>query len=122
MVLACDSRWVAAQPDLARAFVGATVRGFEFAADQPDQAAALLVAQNPGVFDGNPGLPLESQRFLASGGFLRDKDGVVGRQTLAEWQGYSGFLYTAGLLTGPDGKPLTAPPVYATLFTNDLLP
>jgi len=122
VVLACDSRWVAARPDLARAFVGATVRGFGFGADQPDQAAALLVAQNPGVFDGNPALPAESQRFLASGGFLRDEDGTVGRQTLAEWQGYSGFLYTSGLLTGPDGKPLAAPPDYATLFTNDLLP
>jgi ABC-type nitrate/sulfonate/bicarbonate transport system substrate-binding protein len=122
VVLACDSRWLAAQPDLARAFIGATVRGFQFAADQPDQAAALLVAQNPGVFDGSPQLPAASQRFLASGGYLVDKDGKVGRQTLAEWQGYSGFLYTHGLLTGPDGKPLPAPPDYGSLFTNDFLP
>jgi ABC-type nitrate/sulfonate/bicarbonate transport system substrate-binding protein len=122
VVLACDSRWLAAQPDLARAFVGATVRGFELGADDPDQAAALLVAQNPGVFDGSPQLPLASQRFLASGGFLRDKDGHVGRQTLAEWQGYSGFLYTHGLLAGPDGKPLSTAPDYAAMFTNDLLP
>ena len=57
VVLACDSRWLAAHPDLARAFIGATVRGFEFAADDPEKAAALLVAQNPGVFDGNPALP-----------------------------------------------------------------
>jgi ABC-type nitrate/sulfonate/bicarbonate transport system substrate-binding protein len=122
VVLACDSRWLAAKPDLARAFISATVRGFQFAADQPDQAAALLVAQNPGVFDGNAQLPLASQRFLASGGFLKDNDGNVGRQTLAEWQGYSGFLYTQRLLTGPDGKPLTAAPDYASLFTNDFLP
>ncbi len=57
VVLACDSRWLAAEPDLARAFVAATVRGFELAADDPDGAAALLVAQNPGVFDGNPDAP-----------------------------------------------------------------
>jgi ABC-type nitrate/sulfonate/bicarbonate transport system substrate-binding protein len=122
VVLACDSRWLAAEPELARAFVATTVRGFELAADQPDQAAALLVAQNPGVFDGNPALPGASQRFLASGGFLRDEGGVVGRQTLAKWQGYSGFLYTQGLLAGPDGKPLTSAPDYAALFTNDFLP
>ena len=36
------------------------------------------------------------------------RTGAVGRQTLAEWQGYSGFLYDQDLLTGPDGKPLTA--------------
>lgn len=122
VVLACDSRWLAAEPELARAFVAATVRGFELAADQPDQAAALLVAQNPGVFDGNPTLPGESQRFLATGGFLRDEGGVVGRQTLAKWQGYSSFLYAQGLLVGPDGKPRTAAPDYQALFTNDFLP
>jgi ABC-type nitrate/sulfonate/bicarbonate transport system substrate-binding protein len=122
VVLACDGRWLTKHPDLARAFVTATARGFAFAADQPDQAAAILVAQNPGVFDGDPKLPLESQQFLASGGYLRDKDGAVGRQTLAEWQGYSGFLYDHGLLTGSDGKALATAPDYAALFTNDYLP
>ena len=122
VVLACDGRWLAANPDLARAFVGDTVRGFELAADDPDKAASLLVAQNPGVFDGNPGLPLQSQRFLASGGYLRDANGAVGRQTLAEWEGYSGFLFDQGLLAGPDGKPLATAPDYQTLFTNDFLP
>jgi ABC-type nitrate/sulfonate/bicarbonate transport system substrate-binding protein len=122
VVLACDSRWLAAKPDLARAFVAATVRGFEVAADDPDGAAATLVSQNPGVFDGNPALPKASQEFLSKGGFLRDPQGAVGRQTLAEWQGYSGFLYEQHLLAGPDGKPLTTPPDYAALFSDDYLP
>ncbi len=122
VVLACDSRWLATHPDLARAFVGATVRGFELAADDPEKAAALLVAQNPGVFDGNPALPLESQKFLAAGGYLRDENGAVGRQTLAKWQGYSGFLFDQGLLAAPDGKPLATAPDYQALFTNEFLP
>jgi len=122
VVLACDSRWLEAEPELARAFVAATVRGFELAADDPDQAAALLMAQNPGVFDGNPVLPLESQKFLAEGGYLRDEDGAVGRQTLVKWQAYSGFLFAQGLLAGPDGKPLATAPDYQALFTNDFLP
>ncbi|MEO8571473.1 MAG: ABC transporter substrate-binding protein [Chloroflexota bacterium] len=122
VVLACDSRWLAKEPTLARAFVAATVRGFEFAADQPDQAAAMLIAQNPGVFDGNPQLPVASQEFLASRGYLRDESGKVGRQTLAKWQGYSGFLYDQKLLAGLDGKPLATAPDYQALFTNDFLP
>lgn len=122
VVLACDSRWLASHAELARAFVGATVRGFEVAADDPNGAAAILVAQNPGVFDGSPELPGASQKFLAEGGYLRDASGAVGRQTLAQWQGYSGFLFDQGLLTGRDGKTLTAAPDYATLFTNDYLP
>ena len=122
VVLACDSGWLASNPDLARAFVDATVRGFDVAATDPEDAAALLVSENPGVFDGNPELPAKSQRFLADGGFLVDETGAVGRQTLGQWQGYSGFLFDQGLLVGPDGKPLTVAPDYQALFTNDYLP
>jgi len=122
VVLACDRRWLDREPDLAKAFVSASARGFEFAADHPDDAAAILVAQNPGVFDGSPDLPAASQRFLADGGFLRDAQGAVGRQTLERWQGYSGFLFDQGLLTDAEGKPLAAPPDYAALFSNAYLP
>ena len=80
------------------------------------------MSENPGVFDGNPTLPGLSQRFLADGGYLLDESGAVGRQTLAKWQGYSGFLFDQGLLVGPDGKPLTVAPDYQALFTNDYLP
>ncbi len=122
VVLACDRRWLDREPDLAKAFVSASARGFEFAADHPDDAAAILVAQNPGVFDGSPDLPAASQRFLADGGYLRDAQGIVGRQTLERWQGYSGFLYDQGLLADANGKPLAAPPDYAGLFSNAYLP
>jgi len=122
VVLACDRRWLDNEPDLAKRFVAATARGFQLAADSPDAAAALLVAQNPGVFDANPALPKASQEFLSTGKYLVDANGTVGRQTLAEWQGYSGFLFDQHLLTGPDGKPVTTAPDYASLFTNDFLP
>ena len=122
VVLACNRDWLAAKPELARAFLATTVRGFQLAASDPDAAAALLIAQNPGVFDGNPKLPVDSQRFLASTGLLTDESGQVGRQTLAMWQGYSGFLFSQGLLTGSDGKSLKTAPDYGSLFTNDYLP
>ena len=122
VVLACDRRWLDKEPDLAKRFVAATVRGFQLADTSPDEAAARLVGQNPGVFDANPALPKASQEFLAAGNYLVDEDGAVGRQTLAEWQGYSSFLFDQHLLTGPDGKPLATAPDYASLFTNDYLP
>ena len=122
VVVACSDDWLTAHADAARRFVGATQRGYALAASDPDAASAMLIAQNPGVFDANPKLPVDSQRFLASGGYLVDASGTVGTQTLAEWTAYSKFLYDQGLLTGPDGKPLTAPPDYASLFTNEFLP
>jgi ABC-type nitrate/sulfonate/bicarbonate transport system substrate-binding protein len=122
VVLACDTRWLEAEPDAARRFVEATARGFELAALDPDAAAATLVAENPGVFDASPELPLESALFLARGDYLLDEAGRIGLQTLEQWQGYSGFLYDEGLLTGPDGEPLGSAPDYGSLFTNDFLP
>ena len=122
VLLACDARWLDSQPDVARRFVDATVRGFEVAALDPDSAAAILVSENPGVFDAAPELPLESALYLARGEYLLDDAGRFGPQTLEQWRGYSGFLYTEGLLTGPDGAPLGAPPDYGSLFTNDFLP
>lgn len=122
VVLACDRQWLERDPDAAKRFVGATVRGFELAATQPDEAAAILVSENPGVFDANPALPKASQEFLASGGYLLDANGHFGTQTLERWTGYSSFLQDQGLLVDSAGKPLPKPLDYARLFTNDYLP
>jgi ABC-type nitrate/sulfonate/bicarbonate transport system substrate-binding protein len=122
VVLACDQDWLKREPDVAKAFVGATVRGFQLAAQDPDQAAQILIEQNPGVFDSNPALPKASAEYLAQQGLLVDANGKVGTQTLAQWTGYSSFLYDQGLLVDGNGKALTAAPDYGSLFTNDFLP
>jgi len=122
VVLACSNDWLAAHPDLAKRFVGATVQGFQYAADHPADAAAILIATNPGVFDANPKLPTESAQFLATGRYYVDATGKVGSQTLEQWTGYSKFLFDQGLLAGPDGKRLASAPDYASLFTNEFLP
>jgi len=122
VVLVCNDGWLATHGDAARRFLAATVRGFELAASDPVMATGLLVAANPGVFDGNPKLPLDSARFLAERRLYLDVSGAVGAQTADEWSGLSGFLFGTGLLAGPDGKPLTAKPDFTTYFTNDFLP
>ncbi|MFL5757122.1 MAG: ABC transporter substrate-binding protein [Chloroflexota bacterium] len=122
VVLACDRQWLSANPELARAFVGATMRGLDVAATDPNAAADALISQNPGVFDSNPALPRDSAQFLAAHRLLVDGSGRVGIQTLGEWTGYSSFLYGAGLLADANGKPLKSPPDYSSLFTNDYLP
>ena len=122
VVLACDRQWLEKDPDAAKRFVAATVAGFTFSAQQPDEAAGLLVSENPGVFDANKELPKKSQEFLVEGGYLLDPQGRFGTQTLERWRGYSDFLYQQGLLADGDGKPLTKPLDYARLFTNDFLP
>ena len=122
VVLACDRQWLERDPDAARRFVAATVQGFQFAADNADEAAALLVSENPGVFDANKELPQASQRFLDEGGYLVDAGGAFGTQTLERWTAYSAFLFDQGLLVDSAGKPLPTALDYGRLFTNDFLP
>jgi ABC-type nitrate/sulfonate/bicarbonate transport system substrate-binding protein len=122
VVIACDARWLDEKPDLARRFVEATVRGYEAAIEHPEAAVADLIAENPGVFDADPGLPLASEVFLIEGDFLVDDRGRVGVQTRRMWEDYTTFLFEDDLLTGPDGKPLAAAPDPADLFTDAFLP
>jgi ABC-type nitrate/sulfonate/bicarbonate transport system substrate-binding protein len=122
VVLACNRDWLAHNGDLARRFVGATVKGFDFAVTDPAHAAEILISENPGIFDAHPELARDSAAYLTLTGLYVNEAGLVGPQTLERWTAYSGFLYKAGILTGPNGKPLTAPPDYASLFTNAFLP
>jgi ABC-type nitrate/sulfonate/bicarbonate transport system substrate-binding protein len=122
VVLACDTSWLMREPDVARRFVAATVRGFQLAAQDPDTAAAILVDENSGAFDANPALPRASAELLARDRYYVDANGKVGTQTLEKWRGYSGFLFEQGLLVDSNGKPVKSPPDYGALFTNDFLP
>ncbi len=122
VVLVCNDAWLAANGDVARRFLAATVRGFELAASDPTKAADELIAANPGVFDANPALPRDSANFLAAQKLYVDAAGVVGPQTLTTWAASSGYLYDLGVLAGPDGKPLASRPDFSTYFTNAYLP
>lgn len=111
--------WMAEHPEQTRKFVQALQKGYQRAADDPDAGARDLIDANPGAFT-DEGLVVESQRMLAADYMLDDR-GRVGTQTLETWSGYSRFLYEAGVLTGPDGGPLTSEPDWSTYFTDDYL-
>ena len=110
-------------PEAAKAFVGATVRGFEFAAQDPDAAAQILVDAEPGRVRRQPGPAARVGRVTSpSRTCWSTRPATPARRRSRRWTGYSGFLYDQGLLVDAYGKPLTAPPDYASLFTNDFLP
>ncbi len=119
VVLAANEEWATKHRDLARRFVQATVRGFEFAAKQPHEGAQHLIAANPGAFT-VPELVERSAAMLAKDFYL-DGSGKFGTQTKERWSGYSRFLYGTGSLVDAQGKPLTKEPDWSTYFTNDLL-
>ncbi len=122
VVLVCNDAWLAANGDVARRFLGTTVRGFQLAATDPTAAADELIAANPGVFDANPALPRDSADYLAAQKLYVNSAGAVGPETSQQWDAASGYLFDQGVLAGPDGKPLTSRPDFSTYFTNDYLP
>lgn len=119
LVIEGNEPWMTEHPEQTRKFIQALQRGYQFAADQPDQAAQILIEADPGVFP-DQSLVHESQQLLSSR-YMKDASGIVGTQTLGQWAGYSGFLFRHGLLTGPDGAPLTTEPDWSTYFTNEYL-
>jgi ABC-type nitrate/sulfonate/bicarbonate transport system substrate-binding protein len=119
VLLIGNGTWLTAHPEQAAAFVQAAQRGYQLAADDPAQGAALLEKANPDAFS-EPELVERSQKMLSEK-YLRDASGKVGTQTLETWAGFSGFLVDTGTVTGPDGKPLTARPDFSTWFTDRYL-
>ncbi|MFC5206173.1 ABC transporter substrate-binding protein [Pseudonocardia sulfidoxydans] len=119
VLLEGNGAWLAAHPDVATTFVQAVQRGYQFAADDPATAAKILSDANPGAF-AEPDLVDRSQHMLAAT-YMKDANGRVGTQTAAQWAGFSGFLYDAGVLVDAAGKPLTARPDFSTWFTDRYL-
>lgn len=114
-----NSAWLKKNPAAAKKFVSALQKGYEYAADNPSDAAQVLIKANPGAFT-NTKLVTESQA-LYSKSYLKDASGKVGTQNLDMWTKFPDFLYDAGLLVDSSGKKLTAKPDYSTWFTDQYL-
>lgn len=119
VILAGRTPWLADNRDSAAKFVQTVQRGYQLAAADPARGAELLAQADPAAF---------SEREMVSRGvkmmaeeYLLDANGVVGPQTPQIWDGFSGFLYDAGVLAGPEGSPLTKRPDFSTWFTNEYL-
>lgn len=106
--------------DTGRAFIEATARGYEYAADHPEAAAELLLAANADVLT-DAALVHASMAALVDGHYLRSADGQIGTIDAEKMQAMADYLFDAGLLLDPDGKPLPKAPEADAFYTNALL-
>lgn len=118
--LGANGTWLAQNPDTARAFVQAAQRGYAFAANNPQEAAKILIAETSGMLT-NPDLVHASMTALVDGGYLQDPGEPVGLIDDAMFANFNRFLFKAGILRGPDGKPLGVMPDLSNWFTNEYL-
>ncbi|MEW5957896.1 MAG: ABC transporter substrate-binding protein [Chloroflexota bacterium] len=108
-VIITNEQQISQQPELVRAFMAATARGYEYAMQHPAEAADILLAASP---ESDPALLKASQQWLADQ-YQADAP-QWGLQQPVVWQRYADWLYEAGLLP----QKIDA----AAAFTNDFLP
>lgn len=97
---------IAERPEIVAAFMRATLAGYEWAADNPDAAAGIMIAA--GDFS-NPDLVRGSMQMIAEGGFLRDGDTPVGKIDGERLARMAQFLADNGVLRDATGAVLADP-------------
>jgi ABC-type nitrate/sulfonate/bicarbonate transport system substrate-binding protein len=119
-LIASSTSFLRSSPDVARRFLAATTRGYQYAADHPRAAARILIDANKLVLT-QPQLVYESADLMARS-YYKDAAGRVGTQTVRAWKGYVRFLFGAGALTDANGNELTRAPEPSSYFTTAYLP
>jgi ABC-type nitrate/sulfonate/bicarbonate transport system substrate-binding protein len=120
-LIASSHQYLAAHGDVAKKFLAAVQRGYEYAAAHPADAANLLIQANESVLGPQKQL-VDQSAALEAAQYYKDADGKIGVQSAARWQALTDFLYQNGILTDAAGKPLPKEPDVSTLYTNDFLP
>lgn len=115
-----NGTWLTENPEAARRFVQAAQHGYDFAVNNPSDAADILIAQTAGMLS-RPALVRASMDALVAGGYLQDPGEPVGLIDDAMFADITGFLFQAGILRGADGIPLASMPDVSQWYTNDYL-
>ncbi len=108
-ILITSEDMISKQPDVVKAFVQATARGYAYAIQHPDEAADILLKAAP---DLSPDPIHESANWLAAQ-FQADAP-RWGEQKTEVWQTFTDFLVKSGALKTPIEV--------KTAFTNEFLP
>ena len=92
-VLIASETTLAERPELVRSFLRAVARGYTFAAEQPDQAAEVLLAAAPEL---DREVVLASQRWV-SPRYLAEAP-RWGEQSADRWRAYADWMASQGIL------------------------
>jgi len=108
-IIITNERMIAEHPEVVRAFMRATAKGYRFAIEHPDEAADILLKAVPEL---DPQLVRLSARYLA--GKYTDPGHPWGLQDEAVWANFERFVREAKLTTQPVDV--------SKAYTNDFLP
>ncbi len=109
---------ISERSDVLKRFMKATVRGYEFARSNPDEAARLLILANPGGTFPNEGLVYESQKYLSPRYQTEGK--TWGLQDPELWHNYPEFMVRNKAVLDVSGNPVDSID-YDALYTNQFI-
>ena len=110
-IIVSNNDWLADNPETAKAFLAALSRGYEYAAENPKEAADILMEAAPEL-KSNAELVYRSQEYLA-GEYIADAE-RWGEIDPDRWGGYFAWLNDNGLMQTPLDPGMG--------FTNEYLP
>jgi len=108
-VITTNEKQIKDDPELIKAFLRATTKGYQYAIQHPEEAADILLKAVP---DLDKDLVIASQKWLSPK--YQDDAARWGEQKQSVWQNYSDWMYEKELIE----KPLDTD----AAFTNDFLP
>lgn len=111
-VILANNDFLESSPETARAFLAATAKGYQYAAEHPEEAAKMLIAgDNTGSLTEAEELVTASQKWLA-GKYIADATawGVIDAD---RWNGFYSWLYSNQLISHD---------LSGIGFSNDYLP
>lgn len=113
--------YLEAHPDSATAFVRAVARGYEYAAEHPEEAADLLIEANPDTLGNAEELVRRSAEMLAADGYLVSDDRGIGTANPEAWEEFGDFLLSGGFLADSSGAAVTEAPDWSEYYTDEYL-
>ena len=118
VVFIARSEMIEQQPDVLARALRALGEAYTFAAENPDQAADILISEVTDLEQSEP-LVRESAHYRAAQ-YLND-DGVWGCVQTSHFAGIGGLLERSGVLLDEEGQVVTAPE-FSVYATSELLP
>lgn len=113
--------FLGAEPETARAFVQAVQRGYQYAADNPDEASSILVEANPDTLGQSEELVSRSIEVLSQDGFWVADGVVTGSADPTIWEEYGRFLVENEVLMDSSGAMVTETPDWSEYYTDEFL-
>lgn len=96
-VIVANNEFLSSSPEIAKAFLRATAKGYKYAAENPEEAAQLLIeGDTTGSLLGSEELVTESQKWISSQ-YMADAEnwGYIDRD---RWNGFYSWLYENDLV------------------------